>query len=180
MTDDQIEEAVKMEQTAQEQTITLDKMRSAGVIYQVLPENFRLELLDTKHPNQSMPEFIRFLAGRSAAPFGLTEQYATLKSTGGDFKAEQLMTQPVFEECQKFLEQICDWVIYRWSIWASKKHIIDTSLLEDGWLKDVSWSWNKMNELDEQSYQNATQMKLKNMTGSYREYWGSDWKEKLT
>ncbi len=103
-----------------------------------------------------------------------------MKSTGGDFKAEQLMTQPVFEECQKFLEQICDWVIYRWSIWASKKHIIDTSLLEDGWLKDVSWSWNKMNELDEQSYQNATQMKLKNMTGSYREYWGSDWKEKLT
>ena len=77
-----------MEQSAQEQTITLDKVKSAGVIYQVLPENFRMELLDTKHPNQTMPEFIRFLAGRSAAPFGLTEQYATLKSAGADFKAE--------------------------------------------------------------------------------------------
>lgn len=49
MTDEQIEEAVRMEQSSQEQTITLDKVKSAGVIYQVLPENFRMELLDTKH-----------------------------------------------------------------------------------------------------------------------------------
>ena len=52
-----------------------------------MPENFKMELLDTKHPNNSIPEFIRFLAGRSAAPFGLTQQYATLCSTGADFKS---------------------------------------------------------------------------------------------
>jgi len=179
MTDEEIEAAVRMERESHEQTVTLDKVRSAGVIYQVLPENFRMELLDTKHPNQTMPDFIRFLAGRSAAPFGLTEQYATLKAAGGDFKAEQLMTQPVFAECQKFLEQICDWALLRWSAWASRRGLVDLSGLEDGWLHSVSWAWPRMNELDEQAYQNATQMKLKNLTGSYLEYYGPDWKEKL-
>lgn len=85
----------------------------------------------------------------------------------------------MFEECQKFLEQICDWTLYRWAVWADKKNLIDISRMGEDWLSKVSWSWSKMNELDEQSYQNATQMKLKNMTGSYLEYWGSDWKEKL-
>lgn len=89
------------------------------------------------------------------------------------------MTQPVFEEAQKFLEQICDWSLYRWAMWATKRGIVNIDTLGDNWLANVSWSWNKMNELDEQAYQNATAMKLKNMTGSYSEFYGSDWKEKL-
>ena len=99
MTDEQIEQAAKAEQASSEQVVTLDKVRAAGVMYQVMPENYKMELLDTKHPNATMPEFIRFLAGRSAAPFGLTEQYATLCATGSDYKSQQLMTKPVFEEC---------------------------------------------------------------------------------
>lgn len=179
MSAQQIEEAIKAEQSTQEQTVTLDKVNAAGVIYQVLPENYKMELLDTKHPNSTMPEFIRFLAGRSAAPFGLTEQYATLCANGSDFKSQQLLAKPVFEECQKFLENICDFIIYRWAIWATKHGTIDITKLGDNWQKKVSWSWNRQSELDEQAYQNATAMKLKNMTGSYAEYWGNDWKEKL-
>lgn len=179
MTDEEIEAAAEIEQQSRVQTVTLDKVKSAGVIYQVLPENYRMELIDTKHPNQNMPEFIRFLAGRSAAPFGLSEQYATLRSQGNDFRAEQLLTQPVFHEAQKFLEQICDWTLRRWSVWASKRGLVKDPGPGAGWLRDVSWSWPKMNELDEQAYQNATQMKLKNMTGSYLEYYGPDWREKL-
>lgn len=62
----------------------------------------------------------------------------------------------MFEECQKFLEQICDWTLYRWAVWADKKNLIDISRMGEDWLSKVSWSWSKMNELDEQSYQNAT------------------------
>lgn len=64
-------------------------------------------------------------------------------------------------------------------MWATKRGIVNIDTLGDNWLANVSWSWNKMNELDEQAYQNATAMKLKNMTGSYSEFYGSDWKEKL-
>lgn len=73
MTDDEIREAVKAEQQSNVQTITLDRVNLAGAIYQVMPEGFKMELLDTKHPNNNTPEFIKWLAGRSSAPFGLTQ-----------------------------------------------------------------------------------------------------------
>lgn len=53
-----------------------------------MPEGYKMELLDTKHPNQNMPSFIKWLAGRTAAPFGLSEQFATLASDGSSFRAE--------------------------------------------------------------------------------------------
>lgn len=104
MTDEEVEEAVKKEQETAVTTMTLDRVTAAGAIYQVMPEGAKIELLDTKHPNANMPDFINWLAGRSAAPFGLTKQFATLQSTGADFKAEQLITWPAFYEAQKFLE----------------------------------------------------------------------------
>lgn len=58
--------------------MTLDKVNAAGAIYQVMPEGYKMEILDQKHPNANMPDFIKWLAGRSAAPFGLTQQFATL------------------------------------------------------------------------------------------------------
>lgn len=72
MTDDEIKAAVQQEQEANVQTVSLDRVNAAGVIYQVMPEDFKMELLDTKHPNANMPDFIKWLAGRSAAPFGLS------------------------------------------------------------------------------------------------------------
>ena len=36
-----------------------------------------------------------------------------------------------------------------------------------------------MDELDELQHQNAVEKQLRNMTGSYREILGPDWKEKL-
>lgn len=180
MTDAEIEEAAKAEQSIQEQTVTLDKVNAAGCVYQVLPEGFKMELLDTKHPNQNMPEFIKWLAGRSAASLGLTEYYATLGSSGGDYKAQSIMSWPAFLEAQKFLENIADWVIYRWASWASKKNIIDMSELDENWIRKVAWDWPTRDEMDEVSHQTAAEKKLRNLTGSYRDELGSDWKEKLT
>lgn len=87
MTDEEIEAAVKEQADSQVQTITLDRVNAAGAIYQVMPENYRMELLDTKHPNQNMPSFINWLATKSAAPFGLSEQFATFMPKGTDFRA---------------------------------------------------------------------------------------------
>lgn len=179
MTDEEIEAAVKEEADTKPVTMTLDKVKAAGVIYQVLPENFKMELLDTKHPNQAVPEFINFLAGRTAAPFGLSNQYATLVANGADFRAGQLMTQPAFDECQKFLEQICDWTIFRWANWAAKKNMIDYTKLDADWISQIKWSWTKAADIDEHQHQVAVEMKLRNLTGTLREELGPDWKEKL-
>jgi len=37
-----------------------------------------------------------------------------------------------------------------------------------------------MDEIDENAHQDAVEKKLRNMTGSYADELGSDWKEKLT
>ena len=136
-----------------------------------------MELLDLKHPNQNMPSFINWLATKSAAPFGLSEQFATFAPDGNSFRANQLFSSRAFEDAQKFLEQICDWTLYRWSLWATKKGII--SGVPDNFIRRVSWSWPKMEEIDERAHQESVALKLKNMTGSYREELGPDWREKL-
>ena len=178
MTDEEIEAAAKEEAESGVQVMTLDKVNAAGCIYQVLPENFRMELLDTKHPNQNMPEFINWLATKSAAPFGLSRQFATFAPNGADFRANQLFSARAFEEAQKFLEQICDWTLYRWSLWAGKRGLIETS--PDSFIQAVEWSWPKMDEIDELQHQNAVEKKLRNMTSSYKEELGPDWKETLS
>ena len=178
MTDEEIEELAKAEADDNVQTQTLDRVTSAGVIYQVMPENYRMELLDTKHPNATMPEFINWLATKSAAPFGLSQHFATFMPNGSDFRANQLFSERAFEEAQKFLEQICDWTLYRWSIWANKRGIIDRQ--PDTFIAEVAWSWPHMEELDENAHQDAVEKKLRNMTSSYKQELGPDWKETLT
>lgn len=179
MSDVEVEAIVKAAQEANvQQTMTLDKVNAAGAIYQVMPEGYKMEILDQKHPNANMPDFIRWLAGRSAAPFGLSQQFATLQTDGASFRAEQIVTWPAFYEAQKFLEQICDWTIYRWSLWAQKRGIINS--VPNDFVARTSWSWPTMDEIDENAHQDAVEKKLRNMTGSYADELGSDWKEKLT
>lgn len=96
---------------------------------------------------------------------------------GADFRANQLFSARTFEEAQKFLEGIADWTLYRWSLWAAKKGMIGK--LPDMFIKDVAWAWPRMDELDELQHQNAVEKKLRNMTGSYADELGPDWRDKL-
>ena len=152
-------------------------------MYQVLPEGYKLELLDTKRPNINAIEFVRWLAAQSASPLGLTNVYATLKcdTSYTAFRGEQLMAQPAFEEAQHFLEQICDWCLYRWSRWAIRKGIIEDRFEgeDEDWIRKVSWNWPRMKDVDVVKEQNAIALKLKNGTGSYAEIYGADWRERL-
>ena len=177
MTDEQIEAAAKEAAGEQVQTMSLERVNAAGCIYQVMPENYKMELLDTKHPNQNMPEFINWLATKAAAPFGLSQQFATFMPTAGDFRANQLFSQRAFEEAQKFLEQICDWTLYRWALWANKRGLITNT--PDEFIDHVDWSWPRMEEVDELQHQNAVSLKLQNLTGSIRDELGPDWREKM-
>lgn len=178
MSDEEIEKAVKELTQANEQTVTLDRVQSAGVIYQVLPENVKMELLDTKHPNANMPAFIKFMATKSFAPFGLSEQFATFAPTGADFRANQLFSSRAFQEAQTWLErQVCDWTLVQVArFWQREGRLGD---LPENWINRVKWAWPRMDELDELSHQNAVALKLKNGTGTYADELGPDWREKL-
>ena len=43
----------------------------------------------------------------------------------------------------------------------------------------VDWEWKGIDTLDPTANENAIQLQLKNMTKSYRDILGPDWKEKL-
>ena len=179
MTDEQIEEMAAMEAEPAEQVVSLNHARSAGVVTEALPPGYRAEAIDTKHPNDRLQDFVRWLAGRSSAVFGLSEQFATLMPTGSDFRAQQLLTQPAFAEAQKWLESICDWVLYRFVQRELRRGELSENDLPANWLRHVSWSWPSLDELDENTHQNAFGSKLKNLTGTLREELGTDWRDKL-
>ena len=143
-----------------------------------MPEGTRLELLDTKRPNDKMPDFINFLATRGGAPLGLSQQFCTNAPSGADYRANMLFSTRAMQEAQKFLERISDWVFYRWATWAKRKGIINTTV-DYAAMRGLSWAWPKFEELDELAHQNAVEKKLRNMTGSYKDELGSDWREKL-
>ena len=179
MTDEQIQKLIEA-QNQETPTMSLDVIRNAGTIYQVMPEDYRLELLDTKHPNNQSIEFVRWLANQSGATFGLTSSFTTLNvdNSYSGFRGETLLAEPAFQEAQHFLEQICDWVFYRWSKWAVKKGIIENKFQEN-YMRNVSWCWDKLRDVDTLKEINAQKLQLASGISSYREILGSDWQEKL-
>lgn len=177
LTDEEIK-ILAQDEIQDEQIISFQKLLNSGVSYESLPAGYNLNMLDLKHPNDRMPEFINWLAGRSSAPLGLSQQYATLAVDGASYKANQLFSQRAFEEIQKMLEQILDWIFYRWQKYALRKGILTRDLSEDDFY-NISWAWPRVQELDENAHQDAIQKKLMNLTGSYFEALGPNWREKM-
>ena len=67
----------------------------------------------------------------------------------------------------------------RFEKWADEKGIIDISKLGDGWERKISWVWPKKDDTDEVAKQNGIRLGLQNMTITYRDTLGPQWKEKL-
>lgn len=121
---------------------------------------------------------VEFLSARCAATLGLSRAFVTGSPTDADFKANALFSWPAITEFQKYLEQICDWVFFRWLNWAEKKGIVKSYVAEDV-MDGIDWCWRKMEDLDEVAHQNAIKLALENNVLSYREILGNDWKERL-
>ena len=89
MSEDEIKAIAAQEAT---QTVSMEATRSAGILFQKMPDDYKMELLQTAHPNEKVADFVKWLCGRSSGVFGLSEAYATMTPTGADFRAQQLMT----------------------------------------------------------------------------------------
>lgn len=181
MTDEEVREAASSEAAAA-QTVSLNRIRGAGCLYEVMPEGTKLDLLDTKHPNPNMPAFIDWQAGRAVAPLGLSRMFATMK-VEGSFSAcqgEINMSWPAFEDAQVFLEQICDWIVVRWAMWAARRGVLPAGVDPEGIVRSVAWSWPHQKAVNAVDEQTAIEKRLRNYTGSYADIYGADWKDKLS
>jgi len=173
MTDAQIEEAVKQQNESDTQTVSFQQAKSCGILYDQMPDGYRMELLESNSPRENVVEFVKWMAGRTSSGMGLSQVFSTLIPDANTFRAEQILTQPTFTYYQKRLEQVLDWMIFRF---VNAKNIV----LPEHWLKDVQWSWPVMDEVDEEKHQRTIQLQLQNRVVSYKKLLGQDWKEQLT
>lgn len=172
MTDEDITKAAKeAAEQGGDQIVSLQAAKSAGIIYEQMPDDYKMELLNTQHPNDKIQDFVQWLAGRAAGSYGLSQAYATL-NPDANFRAHQLMTAPAFRDAQKWLENICDWTFYNFC-----RHLQDNEgvNIPKDIMTYVSWQWPGVDELDETAHQTAVEMRLRNLTGTLRDELGSDW-----
>ena len=182
MTDEQIAEMVKEQYQGanceQTQTISFNRAKENSVVYEALPEGFNATQLQTQHPNTNIQTMVDWLANRCASTMGLSRIFATGNPEDGNWRSNQLFSYPAILEFQKDLEQVCDWVFNRFVQWAMRTNQIKAYIADD-FMDYVDWSWKGIDSLDPVANENAVALQLKNMTKTYKEILGNDWKTKM-
>jgi capsid protein len=160
-----------------------EEIQGAGVLFDIMPPGVKLELLDTKHPNDKLVEFSNWLHRGVGFALGLGSIHATGKADTAysASQAEMVLAQLNFDdEFHRLEKYILDWVLTSWSKWAARQGIIpgDDKLPADWRRTCVSWQRPPHRSLDPVKEQSALNSGLKNGTILYREKWGADWKRK--
>lgn len=168
---------------ADQMQLDIDEIKGAGVIYDIMPPNVKMELLDTKHPNDKLVEFSTWLHRGVGFAIGLGSIHATGKADNSysASQAEMVLAQIEFDdEFHKLEKYILDWVLANWSRWAQRRGVIpNDAALPDDWRRTcVKWQRPPHRSLDPVKEQTALNSGLKNGTILYREKWGPDWKRK--
>ena len=176
--DNPIAEAMEQEH------LNLDIVNHASAIVDVMPENTKMELFDTKRPNTNVVEFSRWLIGGAAWAGGLSKLYSCGESTSSysASMAEMILANQTFQcEWKKLETQCLDWALMQWSRRAQARGEIpqDSELPEDWRRTCVRFMEPQQKALNPVDDANATTIALRNLTTSYHEKLGADWKDKL-
>jgi capsid protein len=160
---------------------SLAQLQAIGSVFNQLPPDWKIELLDSKRPNPNLGQYLDLLMGLCGGPKGLARVYATMKAQTSytAFRGEQIMTWPSFREMSKDLERnVCDWAIRNFVRRAQKTGLIDFAL-PDHWEDMVAWNWPKMIEVSEKEHQAALAQALRNGTTTIRRELGPGEYEKI-
>lgn len=164
--------------------LELDQINSAGCIYDIMPPGVKMELLDTKHPNNNLVEFSKWLHGGVAFAVGLGEIHASGKAdkSYSGAMAELLISSREFrDEFHELEVSVLDWVLSNWSRKAQADGLIaDDAHLPFDWRHTcVKWQQPPERTIDPVKEQNAINSGLRNGTILYRDKLGPDWKDKI-
>ena len=178
-----VEAAQEAAEEADQIKLETEEIRGAGVLFDLMPPGLKMELLDTKHPNDKLVEFSNWLHRGVGFSIGLGSIHATGKADNSysASQAEMVLAQIEFDdEFHKLEKYILDWVLVNWSRWAQRRGLIpkDSALPLDWRRTCVKWQRPPHRSLDPVKEQNALNSGLKNGTILYREKWGPDWKRK--
>ena len=166
------------------QPLDLEAIDGAGTLYDVMPPGVKMELFDTKHPNDKLVEFSKWLHGGVAFALGLGNVHASGKadSSYSAAMAEMLISQAEFrDEFHKLKTGFLDWLFNNWSRRAQALGLIPTDdALPPHWRRTcVKWQEPPKRAINPVDEQNALNSGLKNGTVLYRDKLGPDWRTKL-
>lgn len=161
--------------------VVLDRLKAIGIRYQDMPEGLKMELFDTKRPNQNLAEYLDFLSGLVGGSRGLTRVFATMKAQTSytAFRGEQVMAEQTFKDDRKTLERtVCDWAV---------KCVVKRALamgqlrapLPPAWETMIAWQWPHMIEVSEKDAAEALNRRLKNGTTSLKREVGPGERERI-
>jgi capsid protein len=178
-----VEAAQEAAEEAEQIKLETEEISGAGVLFDLMPPGLKMELLDTKHPNDKLVEFSNWLHRGVGFALGLGSIHATGKADNSysASQAEMVLAQLEFDdEFHKLEKNILDWVLVNWSRWAQRRGLIpqDSALPLDWRRTCVKWQRPPHRSLDPVKEQTALNSGLKNGTILYRERWGANWKQK--
>lgn len=160
--------------------LQFDHEKSTGVLFDVLPSDAKLELLDTKHPNVNTTQFLAALQRRVGWANGLGAVYANGKadSSYSASLVEMMLSWPKFEKEQHQLEaHVCDWIVRRWYDWARRKGDIPADIkLPPHWMRCIEWQWPRKPSINPVDEENAFSTGLRNGTSTFKARFGPDWR----
>lgn len=164
--------------------LDLDAIDGVGAIYDVMPPGVRMELFDTKHPNNNLVEFSRWMHGSVAFALGLGDFVGSGKaeSSYSAAMAELMMSNVEFrDEFAKLRRGFLDWAFNQWSRRAQARGLIPgDDRLPPHWRRTcVKWQEPQRHAINPVDEQNALNLGLKNGTILYRDKLGPDWRRRL-
>lgn len=174
-----------VQEAIEQQRLDLDDLSGkGGLIWDLMPPGVKAEIFDTKHPNQNLVEFSRWLHSGAAYATGLTSLFAIGKADASysAAMAEMILAQTQFRvEFHRLECGFLDWALANWSRRAQARGIIpsDAALPPDWRRTCVKWQRPQERALNPVDEQNAVALGLKNLTRNYHETLGPDWKRKL-
>ncbi len=182
--EEQAEIAAAAAAATEEPEVSFENLEAVGAMFDLMPPKLKMELLDTKRPNEKVQEFINWLSGNVTGVYGLGRVYATLNPEASytAFRGAQCLSWPSIEESQKDLERtLCDWAGRNAFRWAMRERLVDAAKypLPEGWENMFSWAWPKMREVNEVDAETAMEKKLSNRTTNYRATLGPNWRSEL-
>lgn len=162
--------------------LDIEKIEGAGVIWDLMPPGVKMELFDTKHPNDKLVEFSNWLHGGVAFAIGLGKASATGEASASYSGAmmELLLSSIEYgDEFHKLEKRFLDWLLANWARWAQRRGLIpaDDKLPADWRRVCVKWQRPHRRAIDPVKEQTALNFGLKNGTILYRDHVGPDWRE---
>jgi len=162
------------EEVPQVQYDRLENLTGGLIEYMEPGEEFKP--VDFNRPSIDFQEACQFVLRSAGSALGLSKTYTTLSTEASytAFRGDMLISWGKFYQWQKQLErQVCDWIAHKAIQWYADKEGVTVPEYT------VSWGFPELPTIDPLKDAMADRERIGNLTTTYQEMLGPDWRDKF-